>query len=131
LTSPISNELSREKGICEWLSRQHAATFRGPDRENGANLTPTLIHEYGHALLHFDVDNTEWSKREVEAEAVASVFRRGLRARHRRLGVLRSRSSEKRQISGKYSFLSAVPPLNTRDSPSGLDVLSYSTHEFT
>ena len=30
---------------------------RGPDRENGADLARTLIHEYGHALLHFDVDD--------------------------------------------------------------------------
>jgi len=31
-----------------------------------------LIHEYAHALLHFHVDDdTERSKREVEAEAVA------------------------------------------------------------
>jgi len=36
-----------------------------------------LIHEYAHALLHFDVDDdTERSKREVEAEAVAYVVGR-------------------------------------------------------
>lgn len=29
---------------------------RGPGHENGADLARTLIHEYGHALLHFDVD---------------------------------------------------------------------------
>jgi len=36
-----------------------------------------MIHEYAHALLHFDVDDdTERSKREVEAEAVAYVVGR-------------------------------------------------------
>ena len=37
-----------------------------------SDLARTLVHEYAHALLHFDVDDdTERSKREVEAEAVA------------------------------------------------------------
>ncbi len=27
------------------------------DRENDADLARTLIHEYAHALLHFDVDD--------------------------------------------------------------------------
>ena len=36
------------------------------------DLAQTRIHEYAHALLHFDVDDdTERAKREVEAEAVA------------------------------------------------------------
>lgn len=47
------------------------------DRENDADLARTLIHEYPHALLHFDVDDdTERSKREVEAGAVAYVVGR-------------------------------------------------------
>ena len=47
------------------------------DRENEADLARTLIHEYAHALLHFDVDDdTERAKREVEAEAVAYVVGR-------------------------------------------------------
>ena len=47
------------------------------DRANDADLARTLIHEYAHALLHFDVDDdTERSKREVEAEAVAYVVGR-------------------------------------------------------
>ena len=47
------------------------------DRENDADLARTLVHEYAHALLHFDVDDdTERSKREVEAEAVAHVVGR-------------------------------------------------------
>ena len=37
----------------------------------------TLIHEYAHALLHFDVDDEpERAKREVEAEAVAYIVGR-------------------------------------------------------
>jgi len=66
------------KGICEQLSlidMQPLVEVR--DRENDADLVRTLIHEYAHALLHFDVDdNTERSKREVEAEAVAYVVGR-------------------------------------------------------
>ena len=47
------------------------------DRENEADLAWTLIHEYTHALLHFDVDDdTERSKRELEAEAAAYVVGR-------------------------------------------------------
>lgn len=47
------------------------------DRDNQADLAWTLIHEYAHALLHFDVrDTTERSKREVETEAVAYVVGR-------------------------------------------------------
>jgi len=57
------------KGICEQLSLvdvQPLVEVR--DRENEADLARTLIHEYAHALLHFDVDDdTERSKREVEA----------------------------------------------------------------
>jgi len=63
------------KGICEQLSLvdvQPLVEVR--DRENEADLARTLIHEYAHALPHFDVDDdTERSKREVEAEAVAYV----------------------------------------------------------
>ena len=61
------------KGICEQLSLvdlQPRVEVR--DRENDADLARTLIHEYAHALLHFDADeDTERSKREIEAEAVA------------------------------------------------------------
>jgi hypothetical protein len=66
------------KGICEQLSLvdvQPLVEVR--DRENEADLARTLIHEYAHALLHFDVDDdTERAKREVEAEAVAYVVGR-------------------------------------------------------
>jgi len=43
------------------------------DRENVANLAETVIHGHTYALLHFNIDDTERSKREVEAEAVAYV----------------------------------------------------------
>jgi len=66
------------RGICEQLSLvdvQPLVEVR--DRENEADLARTLIHEYAHALLHFDVDDdTERAKREVEAEAVAYVVGR-------------------------------------------------------
>ena len=66
------------KGICEQGSHadlQPRVEVR--DRENEADLARTLIHEYAHALLHFNVDDdTERSKREVEAEAVAYVVGR-------------------------------------------------------
>ena len=66
------------KGICEQLSLvdvQPLVEVR--DRENEVDLARTLIHEYTHALLHFDVDDdTERAKREVEAEAVAYVVGR-------------------------------------------------------
>ncbi|QKY20523.1 DUF955 domain-containing protein [Halolamina sp. CBA1230] len=66
------------KGICQQLSLidgQPRVEVR--DRANEADLARTLIHEYAHALLHGDVDDdTERSKREVEAEAVAYVVGR-------------------------------------------------------
>ena len=66
------------KGICEQLSlvdMQPRVEVR--ERENEADLARTVLHEYAHALLHFDVkDDTERSKRELEAEAVAYVVGR-------------------------------------------------------
>ena len=66
------------KGICEQLSlvdMQPRVEVR--DRENGADLARTLIHEYAHALLHFDVDDdTKRSKREINAEAVGYIVER-------------------------------------------------------
>ncbi|WP_415383348.1 DUF955 domain-containing protein [Halosimplex sp. TS25] len=66
------------KGICEQLSLFDAQPLvEVRDRENEADLARTLIHEYAHALLHFDVDDdTERAKCEVEAEAVAYVVGR-------------------------------------------------------
>ncbi|WP_225336218.1 ArdC-like ssDNA-binding domain-containing protein [Halomicrobium urmianum] len=66
------------RGVCEQLSLIDAQPIvEVRDRANEADLARTLIHEYAHALLHFDVDDdTERSKREVEAEAVAYVVGR-------------------------------------------------------
>jgi len=65
-------------GVCE----RRSPTTTKPvvevvDRENRADLASTLIHEYAHALLHFDCDDEkERSRREVEAEAVAYIVSR-------------------------------------------------------
>jgi hypothetical protein len=49
------------------------------DRDNDADFCRTLIHEYVHARLHFQIDNDdERSKREVEAESVAYLVARYL-----------------------------------------------------
>ncbi len=66
------------KGVCK---RRSVMTMRPrvevKDRENRADLASTLIHEYAHTLLHFEVeDDTERSKRELEAEAIAYVVGR-------------------------------------------------------
>jgi hypothetical protein len=66
------------KGICEQLrlvDMQPRIEVR--DRENHADLARTLIHDYAHAILHFDIDDdTERSKREIEAVAFAYVVGR-------------------------------------------------------
>jgi hypothetical protein len=66
------------KGVCKNrspMSMQPVVEVKA--RSNDADLATTLIHEYAHARLHFDVDEPdERSKREVEAEAVAYVVGR-------------------------------------------------------
>ncbi|EJN57282.1 ArdC-like ssDNA-binding domain-containing protein [Halogranum rubrum] len=66
------------RGICQQLSLVDVQPLvEVKDRANEADLTRTLVHEYAHALLHFDVDDdTERAKREVEAEAVAYIVGR-------------------------------------------------------
>lgn len=66
------------KGVCTERSPHSLQPLvEVQDRENQADLAVTLIHEYAHALLHFDVnDGTERTKREVEAEAVAYIVGR-------------------------------------------------------
>ncbi|QUJ74920.1 ArdC-like ssDNA-binding domain-containing protein [Haloarcula marismortui] len=66
------------RGVCE---RRNVMTtnpmVEAVDRDNRAALASTLIHEFAHAELHFNVeDEAERSKREVEAEAVAYVVSR-------------------------------------------------------
>ena len=66
------------KGVCKQLclyDGQPRVEVR--DRENQADIARSLIHEYAHALMHYDVDDEpERSKREVEAEAVAYIVGR-------------------------------------------------------
>ncbi|EJN56864.1 M78 family metallopeptidase domain-containing protein [Halogranum rubrum] len=66
------------RGICQRLSLIDVQPLvEVKDRANEADLARTLVHEYAHALLHFDVDDdTERAKREVEAEAVAYIVGR-------------------------------------------------------
>jgi hypothetical protein len=66
------------KGVC---TKRHPIDCQPlvevKQRANRADLAATLIHEYAHALLHFGTDDdSERSKREVEAEAVAYVVGR-------------------------------------------------------
>ncbi|MWV38864.1 ArdC-like ssDNA-binding domain-containing protein [Natrialba sp. INN-245] len=64
------------KGVCQYrLGTQPLVEVR--DRENGADLAVTLVHEYAHALLHGGgKDEIERSKRELEAEAVGYIVGR-------------------------------------------------------
>ncbi|MCO8242993.1 ArdC-like ssDNA-binding domain-containing protein [Haladaptatus sp. AB643] len=66
------------KGVCKQRSFHDLnPVIEVKARTNQADLAVTLVHEYAHALLHFDVkDVDERSKREVEAEAVAYVVGR-------------------------------------------------------
>jgi hypothetical protein len=68
------------KGVCESRNLHDLQPrVEVKARTNQADLAVTLIHEYAHALLHFDVgDETEQAKREVEAEAVAYIVGRYL-----------------------------------------------------
>ena len=68
------------KGVCQSRSVQDLTPLvEVKDRPNRADLASTIIHEYAHAILHFDItDATERAKREVEAEAVAYVVGRYL-----------------------------------------------------
>ncbi|UTF55769.1 ImmA/IrrE family metallo-endopeptidase [Natronosalvus rutilus] len=66
------------KGVCKQRDiHDFTPIVEAKARPNQADLAVTLIHEYAHALLHFDVDDEdERSKREVEAEAVAYIVGR-------------------------------------------------------
>jgi len=66
------------KGVCKYRSAHNLQpVVAAKARANQADLAVTLIHEYAHALLHADItDETERTKREVEAEAVAYVVGR-------------------------------------------------------
>nr|WP_233340636.1 ArdC-like ssDNA-binding domain-containing protein [Haloprofundus sp. MHR1] len=66
------------KGVCKHRTLHGCQpVVEAKARSNQADLAVTLIHEYAHALLHFDVDDEpERAKREVEAEAVAYIVGR-------------------------------------------------------
>ena len=64
-------------GVCKRFGFDAEPLIEVCDRANEADLAGTLIHEYAHALLHFDVnEEVERAKREVEAEAVAYIVGR-------------------------------------------------------
>jgi hypothetical protein len=60
-------------GICKQRSLHSLnPVVEAKARPNQADFAVTLVHEYAHALLHFDVDDEiERTKREIKAEAVA------------------------------------------------------------
>jgi hypothetical protein len=66
------------KGVCKHRNlHEFQPVVEAKARSNQADLAVTLIHEYAHALLHFDVDDEpERAKREIEAEAVAYIVGR-------------------------------------------------------
>ncbi|WP_254861365.1 ArdC-like ssDNA-binding domain-containing protein [Natronomonas gomsonensis] len=66
------------KGVCKHQTLHECQpVVEAKARSNQADLAVTLIHEYAHALLHFDVDDEpERAKREIEAEAVAYIVGR-------------------------------------------------------
>ncbi|WP_246986851.1 ImmA/IrrE family metallo-endopeptidase [Halorientalis marina] len=65
------------KGVCSQAVQDEHPVVKATNRANSADLATTLIHEYAHALLHFQMDDdSERAKREVEAEAVAYVVGR-------------------------------------------------------
>ena len=64
-------------GLCKPQPDVGRPRVEAKARERDAALAGVLIHEYAHALLHVGVpDETERTKREVEAEAVAYVVGR-------------------------------------------------------
>ncbi len=71
-------EHGEAKGVCKQRSLYDLQPIvEVKARTNQADLAVTLIHEYAHALLHFDDDDEcERSKREIEAEAVAYIVGR-------------------------------------------------------
>lgn len=71
-------EHGHAKGVCKQRDIYDCTpVVEAKARTNQADLAVTLIHEYAHALLHFDIeDEPERAKREVEAEAVAYMVGR-------------------------------------------------------
>jgi len=93
------------KGVCKQGDiHDFTPIVEAKARTNQADLAVTLIHEFAHALLHFDVnDEVERSKREVEAEAVAYIVGRFFRPGYERFGVLSRRVAGRRSRGGPGS----------------------------
>ncbi len=79
VVSPQEWSHGSAKGVCQYrLEKRPLVEVR--DRENGADLAVTLVHEYAHALLHGGLDTEdERAKRELEAEAVGYIVGRYFR----------------------------------------------------
>jgi len=71
-------EHSDAEGICKHQSIDNdRPVVETKARENQADLTVTLIHEYAHTLLYYGTDDaTKRAKREVEAEVVGYIVGR-------------------------------------------------------
>ena len=77
VVSPAEWPHGDARGVCQYRSPAERPLIEVRDRENSADLAVTTVHEYAHALLHGDVDDeTERSKRELEAEAVGYIVGR-------------------------------------------------------
>jgi len=76
IVSPEEWAHGSAKGVCQYHPDDRPVV-EVLGRENRADLAVTIVHEYAHALLHSGVDDeTERSKRELEAEAVGYIVGR-------------------------------------------------------
>jgi len=78
IVDPSDWEHGDARGVCKRRSPSTThPVVEVVDRQNRADLANTLIHEFAHAVLHFDCeDEPERASREVEAEAVAYIVSR-------------------------------------------------------
>ncbi|WP_126664418.1 DUF955 domain-containing protein [Haloterrigena salifodinae] len=77
VVSPAEWPHGDASGVCQYRSPAQQPLIEVRDRENSADLAVTTVHEYAHALLHGAVDDeTERSKRELEAEVVGYIVGR-------------------------------------------------------
>jgi len=77
VVDPADWSYGEAKGICRQHPGDDRPTIELLDQDDPAALAGVLIHEYAHAVLHAGVDDqTERTKREVEAEAVAYLVGR-------------------------------------------------------
>ncbi len=77
IVTPAEWSHGEAAGICRERPGDDQPTIELLDQDDPAALAGVLVHEYVHALLHVGVDDqTERTKREVEAEAVAYLVGR-------------------------------------------------------